>query len=147
MVALSESKTMARNLNQFSEFQHGFILSIADAVGGYILWTMDASLPTVTIRSKSDMAFFKWRSNEEPMIWSGTAWITLKSANWTLPEYLYFLNNPNDQLRRVADALNDLINSGSFDRLGDSAQDAAAKFFDSLSDATVDDEDEDEDDC
>jgi hypothetical protein len=134
---------MTRNLNQFSEFQLGFIQSIADAVGGDVVW--EEKHVTCTIHNQNRIAIVFWQHGHEPDLWNGTDFVPLSSRNMILPEYLYALMNPGDELRRVADALNDLINSGAFDNLGE-ATDAAAKFFDSLGDATTaDDEDEDND--
>lgn len=132
---------MPRNLNQFSEFQLGFIQAIADAVHGTpdVVFTDDMAV--VAIRNRNGLVFFQWRQGETPKLWNGLCYVPMTS---TLAEFLYSLENPGDEIRRITDALNDLLNRGAFDNLSDSA-DAIAKFYDSLGDATVDGEDEDED--
>jgi hypothetical protein len=142
LVALSESTPMTRNLNQFSEFQLGFIQSIADAIGGDVVW--EEKHVTCTVRNQRQIVILLWQHGREPDLWNGKDFVPLSSRNMTLPEYLYALTNPGDELRRVADALNALLDSGAIENMGDAA-DAAAKFFDSLGDATVDDEDDEED--
>jgi len=134
-----------RNLNQFSEFQLGYIQAIANAVGGTVILSMLVESASVLIRSKQGIAFFKWIHGDDPMLWTGTEYVTLPSQNMMLPEYLDVLHASNHHLQGLVDALNALVDDGAFDKLGD-ATDAAAKFFDSLGDATVDPDEDDEED-
>jgi hypothetical protein len=135
---------MKRNLDQFSEFQMGFIQAIAEAIGGYVNYSVLNDIATAIIKNRKEQSVFLWQLTDEPNLWDGTKFVSLLSKGWTLPEYLTALQSPAVQLGRVADALNDLLDSGAIENMGDAA-DAAAKFFDSLGDATVDDEDEDDD--
>jgi hypothetical protein len=135
---------MKRNLDQFSEFQRGFIQAIAEAIGGYVTYSILNDTATAIVKNRKEQSVFLWQLTDEPNLWDGTKYVSLLSKGWTLPEYLTALQSPAVQLGRVADALNDLLDSGAIENMGDAA-DAAAKFFDSLGDATVDDEDEDDD--